>query len=256
MNDNRNLPLIVICTTIILSFFLISRTGIFIKQTGGVESNGKISDTISVSGDGKVYTKPDMAEVSLNINELAPTSRAALDKVNQKIDQAIKIAKNNGVADNDISTTGLNVYTEYDYSNSGRKIIGQRALQSLSLKVRKIDDKATKAAKLIDELSEIDNIQLSGISFDIEDKTKFFSQARELAFNKAKQKAVELAKLSGVKLLKPVSITDTTYDVSPRQFLSNTAEMKLAAGLGADSSQMPSGEMGISADLSIIWGIE
>jgi len=255
MTDNKNFPLIAICGTIIISLFLFSRTGIFIKQTGTVESGGKISNTISVSGDGKVYAKPDMAEISLSFNELAPTSREALDKVNQKIDEAIKVAKNNGIPDNDISTTGLNVYAEYDYSNSLRRIVGQRASQSLSVKIKKLDSKATKAAKLIDELSAINNVQLGGISFDIEDKTKFYSQARELAFNKAKQKAGELAKLSDVKLSKPVSITDSTYDISPRPYYSNTAELKMTAASN-DSSQVPTGEMSISTNLSILWGIE
>lgn len=255
MNKNINVSLLVICGTILVSFFLFSRTGVFIKQIGGVESDGKISNTISVSGDGKVYAKPDMAEISLSFSEMAATSREAMDKVNGKIAQAIKVAKDNGIADNDISTTGLNIYTDYDYNSPVRKIIGQRATQSLAVKVKKLDEKATKAAKLIDELSTIDNVQFSGIGFNIEDKTKFYSQARELAFEKAKQKATELAKLAGVRLGKPVSITDATYDYSPGRQYSNVAEMKMADSVG-NSSQVPSGEMSISTELSILWGIE
>ena len=124
-----------------------------------------------------------MAQIDLSFSELATTSREALDKVNQKIDEAIKIAKNNGISDDDISTTGLNVYTEYDYSNSVRRVIGQRASQSLLVKIKNLDSKATKAAKLIDELSAINGVRLGGISFDIENKAKFYSEARELAFN-------------------------------------------------------------------------
>lgn len=255
MTENKNFPLLAICGTIVIALFLFSRTGIYIKQTGGATTSSGVSDTISVFGDGKVYAKPDMAEVSLSFSELAPTSREALDQVNQKIDEAIKVAKNNGISDNDISTTGLNVYTEYDYSSSIRRVTGQRASQSLSVKIKNLDAKATKAAKVIDDLSAINNVQLGGISFDVEDKTKFFSQARELAFNKAKQKATELAKLSGVKLVKPVSITDSTYDVTPRPYYSNVAEMKTLSAPSADS-QLPTGEMGISINLSILWGIE
>lgn len=256
MKENKNLSLLIICGTIIVSLGIFSSTGVVIKQTGGVETGGGISNTISVSGDGKVFAKPDMAEVSLSFSELAGTSREALDKVNQKIDEAIKVAKNNGITDSDISTTGLNVYTEYDYNNSVRRIIGQRATQSLSVKIKKLDSKATRAATLIDQLSAINNVQLSGISFDIEDKAKFYSQARELAFNKAKQKAQELAKLSGVGLEKPVSITDATYDISPRPYQSNVMELKMASGNAGDSSQVPSGEMSISSNLSVLWGIK
>ena len=195
---------------------------------------------------------------TLVFSELAPTSKAALDKVNQKMAQARDILKNNSIPDTDITTSNLNVNTEYDYSNNVRRITGQRASESLIIEVKKIDDKATKAAKIIDELSAIDNAQMNGISFDIEDKTELFSQARELAFNKAKQKASELAKLSSVTLDKPVSITDTVYDVTPQPLYSNVSLKALpmmGAGSQADSTAIATGQMDISVNLNVLWGI-
>lgn len=254
-----NKSLLIICLTVIVSLFIFSRTGIYIKSIAGVESNGRVSNSISVSGDGKVSAKPDMVQIHVSFQELGATSRQALDKVDQKIAAAIKVLKDNGIPDTDIQTDNLNVYTEYDYSNNYRRIIGQRASQGLSVKVKKIDDKATKAAKIIDELSSIDNLQMNGIVFDIEDKTRLFSQARELAFKKAQQKAEELAKLSGVKLLKPLSISDTTYDVSASPRYSNVAQMKIAASTGADmanSAEISTGEMSISSSLNILWSID
>jgi uncharacterized protein YggE len=151
------------------------------QEHRGVESNGKISNTISVTGDGKINAKPDMAQVTVGFQETASTSREALDRVSQKINQVTKILKDNGISDKDITTSNLNVYTEYDYSNTSRRIIGQRASETLEVKIKNLDDKATKASKIIDEVSAINNIQINGIYFDIEDKTKLFSQARELA---------------------------------------------------------------------------
>ena len=258
MIENKNLPLLATCFTIVLSLFVFSRTGIYIKSVGGaVDGSGKVSNTISVTGDGKVSAKPDMAEISLSFSELAATSREALDKVNQKMTQAMKVLKDNGITDTDITTSNLSVYTEYDYNSNVRRVTGQRASESLQVKVKKIDEKATKASKIIDELSAIDNVQMGGITFDIEDKTKFFSQARELAFNKAKQKATELAKLSGVTLAKPVSITDTVYDITPQPMYANKAVMNLSAGAGAaDSTQISTGQMDISVNLNVLWGMQ
>lgn len=259
METNKTLtPVVIISLAIIFSTLLISRTGIYIKNTGGVESNGKISNTISVSGDGKVSAKPDMVKLNIGFQETASTSKEALAKVNSKIDSALKILKDNGIPDSDITTSNLNIYTEYDYSNSSRRVIGQQASETLEVKIKKIDDKATKAVKIIDELSVINNLQMNGIYFDIEDKTELFSKAREMAFNKAEQKAQELAKLSKVKLAKPVSISDSTYDVSPVPYTSNVNQLK---SLSMNSSsggggQISSGEMDITANLSILWGIE
>jgi len=253
-------PMVAVSIAIILSAMIISRTGIYIKNTGGVESNGKISNTISVTGDGKVSAKPDMVLINIGFQEKASTSKDALAKVNTKIDSALKILKDNGISDADIVTSNLNVYTEYDYTSGSRKVTGQQASETLEVKVKKIDDKATKAVKIIDELSQIDNLQMNSINFDIEDKTDLFSKARELAFKKAEQKAEELAKLSKVKLDKPVSITDSTYDIAPVARYSNVAQFKTAALSVEDSaaggSQISSGQMDITANLSILWGIE
>lgn len=259
MNQNSKplLPVIIISATIILSLAILSRTGIYIKNIGGVDSNGKISNSISVTGDGKVFARPDMVQVTVGFRELGSTSRQALDRVNQKINQAQKIIKDNNIPDSDVVTDNFYIFTEYDYSGDSKRILGQRASQSLTVKIKKIDDKATKAAKIIDELSSIDNAQISGIEFDIEDKTKLFTEARVQAFNKAKQKAEELAGLSKVKLLKPISISDTTYDISYPRY-SNVAEMKSSIPVsgGGDSSQISTGEMSVSASLSILWGME
>ena len=257
MNQNKNI--LIICTTIILSVLIFSRTGIYIKNTGGVESNGKISNTISVTGDGKVSIKPDMVQINIGFQETASSSKEALNKVNIKIDSTLKILKDNGIPETDVTTSNLNINTEYDYSSSKRRVIGQRASENLEIKIKKIDNKASKAVKIIDELSTIENLQMNGIYFDIEDKTEYFSKAREMAFKKAEQKAEELAKLSKVKLAKPVSISDTTYDVSPVYRYSNVAQFKeasLSVDNAAGGSQISSGEMDITANLSILWGIE
>lgn len=252
-------PMVVISIAIVLSAMIISNTSIYIKNTGGVESNGRISNTISVTGDGKVSAKPDMVQLSIGFQEKASTSKEALAKVNAKIESALKILKDNGISDADITTSNLNVYTEYDYSSGSRRVLGQQASETLEVKIKKIDDKATKAVKVIDELSQIDNLQMNSIYFDIEDKTNLFSKARELAFKKAEQKAEELAKLSKVKLDKPVSITDSTYDIAPVARYSNVAQFKTAAVAvdeAAGGSQISSGQMDITANLSILWGIE
>jgi uncharacterized protein YggE len=256
--DKSYIPFIIISVALILSAIFISQTGIYIKNTGGVESNGQISNTISVTGDGKISAKPDMVILTVSFEKTASTSKSALDQVNKKIEAALKILKNNNIPDSDIVTTNLNIYTEYDYSSSTRRIIGQRASQSLEVKIKKIDEKATKATKIIDELSAVEDLQIGGISFDIEDKTEFFTKARELAFQKAKQKAEELAKLSRVKLAKPIYISDSTYDVSPVPYLANVAQYKsMAEGMGSDQrGQISTGEMNISSNLSILWGIE
>lgn len=255
--ENKNIQVLAVCATVLVAVGILVSSGIKVRNTSvNTTSNGGVTNTVSVSGQGKVMVKPDMVTISLSFSEVAPTSKEALDRVNERIAKAVKVLKDNGVGDEEVTTSNLSVYPAYEWDGVLLKsrLKGQRATQSLTVKVKKIDEKATKAAKIIDELAVIDNVQLSGIDFDVEDKTKLYTEARELAFKKAKQKAEELAKFGGVRLGAPVSITDTTAEVMP-MYRSNiqTMSAEKAVGGGAD---LPSGQMEVEAGVSVLWEIK
>ncbi len=254
------IAVLAICATVLGSAYMVSSRNLYIKNIGGSSAleNDKVLNTISVNGDGKVYAKPDMASFTVGVSETASTSAAALEKANAKIGEAMALLLKEGVNKDDIQTSGYNLYTDYNYNGGYRKIIGQRADIRLSVKIKGIDEKASKVTKAIDDLSKIDKIEISSISFDIENKKAFYTQARELAFAKAKQKAEELSGLGKVRLLKPVSITDQAYDYSYMpQRQSNVAWEQVAANdSAAKTAELSTGQLEISLSLQVIWGIE
>jgi len=258
--DNKNrltliLCVIIFCIAILASALVFANSNIYIKNLGtSLEQNGMLVNTISTSGDGKVFGKPDMAMFSLGVSELAQTSQTALSNANQKATELIAILKANGIPDNDIQTSQLSIYPEYDYTNNGSVLKGQRASISLSVKVKGIDEKAEKVAKTIDAVSQISNITIGSIGFDIEDKTALFTSARQLAFAKAKQKAEELSILSNTKLLTPVSISDATYDVSAPQTVNYAADAIKSESTAGTSIQ--TGQLEVVVNLNVIFGIE
>ncbi len=222
-------------------------------------TGGQKIGILSVTGDGKALARPDMVSIQASFSETDVTSAAALDKVNRKVAEIVNIAKANGVADKDVQTSGLSIYPEYEYGFGGGtpKLKGQRATESVSITVRGVDAKAEKASRIIDQVSAIDNVQLGGISFDIEDKTKLFTEARDAAFKKAKQKAEELSKLGGVKLTKPVTITDSAVEYSPPIMNYAMAERSMIAADGTKASTpVQTGELSVTVNLSVGWGIE
>lgn len=91
------------------------------------------------------------------------------------------------------------------YNNSTSKVEGYRGSHSLTIKVRDIEN----AGKIIDDLTAIDGLLVNGGSYDNDDDSATLEAARALAFENAKTKAEELAKLAGMKLGKPVSINET-----------------------------------------------
>lgn len=244
-----------VLTVVALAVILLN-TPIYIRNMGtSVEQNGAIVNTITVAGDGRVTVTPDMATITFTVSEIADTSAIALQQVNERMNQVLGILKANSIEDKDIQTSQFNIYPEYDYSvNGGSKIKGQRASIGVTVKIKALDEKASKATKIIDEVSVVEKVQMGSISFDLENKEEAYNQARELAYNKAKQKADELSRLSGVRLLKPVSITD--YSVNTGVVAPVTYNAEGSSFDSVKSTSLSTGELELSINLNVIFGIE
>jgi uncharacterized protein YggE len=247
---------ITICLTILLSTLILANGNFYIKNLGtSLEQDGKILNSITVDGEGKVYVKPDIAILSISVSETAPTSSEALQNTNKKMSSIVGSLLALGIKSEDIQTSQLNISTDYDYLQGGKKILGQTATIALSVKVRNIGDDASKAAQAIDEVSKVPNVSIGSISFDLDDKTEAYSQARELAFNKAKQKAENLATDSSVKLLKPVSIIEkSSPDVSPLVY-TNVAEASPTTS-DSKSTSLQSGQLELIINVEVVFGID
>ncbi len=246
-----------ICLTLIVSTFLISQTDFYIKDISGTDLAGnKITNTINVSGDGRIYSSPNMVTISFTASELTDTSKQSLEKVNEKINTAKEILKDKGIKDEDIQTTDLSIYPEYDYSGTRSVLKGQRASQTIKVDVKGIENSISKASEIVDDIAKIENIQINSISFDIEDKTELFAKARELAFEKAKSKAEQLSKLSDVKLLKPVSITDNAVDYQPPVYYSANAFQESMAADASRDTGISGGQLEISLTINVLFAID
>lgn len=242
----------------ILSIVLLN-TPIYIKNLGNtLEQNGNFVNSISVSGNGKVIVQPDMATISLSVSELANTSQDALSKANEKINAITEIVLQNQVNSSDIKTTQFNISAEYDYSTFSQtpKLKGQRATIGISVDIKNIDSKAAKATKIIDELSTIDTIQIGSIYFDLEDKQSAYLKAREIAFKEAEAKAQQLARLSNVRLLKPVSINDSSSSFVVQRDIMPLSSLEAPALQDKSTTIISPGEMELSISLNVLFGIE
>ncbi|MBC8104503.1 MAG: SIMPL domain-containing protein, partial [Cytophagales bacterium] len=72
---------------------------------------------IIVSGTGEVQVKPDIARVTLGVQNQGREASGVSQENAQKTDALIKAVKAAGVADKDIQTAGYSLYPQYDYSN-------------------------------------------------------------------------------------------------------------------------------------------
>jgi uncharacterized protein YggE len=120
--------------------------------------------------------------------------------------KVIAAVKAKGIADADLTTQWISLQPQYDYASgsSAPRVTGYMASQSLSVKVRHID----QAGAIIDAAVAAGATQVSGISFSVADPTAATGQARTAAVADARQHAIALAQAAGVSLGAVISITE------------------------------------------------
>ena len=245
--------IIFVCATIAFSVVRLENTGITIQNAGS--TSGSIQNSISVSGEGKITAVPDIVRINAGVSEMADTTKEAQDKANEKLTKIIDILKEHDVPERNIQTSNLSFRPEYDWKgDDGRKLIGQRVSQTLTIKIPGIDKDAERVTNILDALGVINGLEMNSVNFDIEDKKDFFSQAREQAFEKALQKAEELAEFGDVTLGKPITISEGTVQYRPMAY-QNFAMKEMAMDAGMGGSSLPAGELDVTASVNVIFEI-
>ena len=120
---------------------------------------------MTVTADGTASGTPDTAIVQLGVRTRAESANEALDLANQKATDLLAALDFGGVEKEDITTTNVFVYPQY--GNDGRQITGYEAGNTVSVKIRDIENAGT----IIDATAGVvgDEIVLEGVSFTIDD---------------------------------------------------------------------------------------
>jgi uncharacterized protein YggE len=117
MKKEKIISLAIICITIIVASFMLTKINFYIKDSGS-SNNGLVENTISVQGDGKVSVTPDILILSINVEETKATTAEAQKEVNKKVNQINGIIKNYKIKNSDVQSKNIDVYPEYDYKDT------------------------------------------------------------------------------------------------------------------------------------------
>lgn len=144
--------------------------------------------TITVSGHGSVTMKPDIATLWLGVSVTADTANGALRKASEKADALIKALEASGVADDDIVTSNISLYPQYN--DAGDAVSTYSASNDVTATVRQIDT----AGAVIDAAAGLvgNEISIGGISFAVDDDSDALAEARRAATADALQHATDL----------------------------------------------------------------
>jgi uncharacterized protein YggE len=222
----------------------------------GCESQDTITVTpagqaegISVSGSGSAFGAPDVAVLQMGVSVLKPSVKEAREEAASAMQDVLDSMKDNGIDDDDIQTTHFSVYAEYDYRNDRQELRGFRVTNIVTAKLRDID----KTGDVLDDVIEAggDLVEVQSVSFTIDDPDELRKEARAEAVDDARQKAETLADLVGVKLGKPLAISESSGAMP----ISYRAVDELEAAPEAPTP-IEVGELEVSIDVQIVYAIE
>lgn len=212
-------------------------------------------DRFSVTGSGTVYAKADIANLEVGVKTGAKkTAAEATKESTTKMDNIIQELKKLNIDEKDIKTTGYNLSPVYNWTDkTGQQLIGYEVSQNLTLKIRDLN----KIGDVIAKTTEKGANQVGNINFTIDDEYALKNQARELAIQKAKEKAIMIAQQSGMKLGAVKSVYENSNPIISPMVYSN-AKLDMAAG-GAESLSSPSiqsGQNEIKVDVTLMYEVK
>ncbi|NQV00760.1 MAG: SIMPL domain-containing protein [Parcubacteria group bacterium] len=226
-----------------------------IKEGKYIGQEIETKNTITVSGEGEVYTKPDLALTTFSVKTEAKTVVQAMSENTEKMNDIVDSMKDLGIEEKDLKTTTFNIYPRYDYIESMSFVQGKRVLvgyeitQSLQVKMRDLD----KIGEIIQEATDAGANQVGDLQFTVDQEDEFKKQARKQAIEKAKDKAKEIADELDINLIRIVNFNESSY----LPIYNDYGLMKEAAvGGGGETPQIETGENKIEVSVSITYEID
>jgi len=167
----------------------------------------------------------------------------------------MEIIKGLGINEQDVKTTYVSAERDliYNYNNNQTSSYTEGDwIFTQTVEVTLNKDNAQLSSKLISEISSLE-IEVTGTNYSI-DINFDDSEILKLAFEDAKRKAEQLANISGRKLGKVVTISESSdynmpYDTSARS-------MSVEGGMGGSTPSMPSGTSMVSRSVYVTFDLE
>lgn len=202
--------------------------------------------TITVSGEGTVEVKPDMATLSIGVRHEAPTAREAMDLMTAGMGPVMERLIAAGIPQADIQTGSLGLDPVYDYSGATPKMTGYAAYTSVTVEVHDLGI----VGGVLDAVVSDGANTLGGISFGLADPSAAMNEARADAVADARARAELYAQAAGVGLGDLVTLSEQgSYAPAPVMY-----DMRMEAAAGAPVP-VSGGEVGVTASVTLVYEI-
>jgi uncharacterized protein len=238
----------------VIGIGIIAILGLLVQLTGGFRTalvSNSTNQGIIVNGEGLIAVKPDISRVSLGVEAEAATAGEAQRKNSEQMSKIIVGLKNLGLAAKDIQTTEFSLFPDRRFIKelNQEKVVGYRAVNQVTVTVRDM----AKLGKAIDQSIKSGANNIQNVSFEVESPEKWRGKAIEKAIKDARSKAEAMAKASGVKIKKIITMNESTIEVRPYQ-MDSFKRAELQDAIGA-VTPIESGNVKVTANVQVIFGV-
>ncbi len=237
----------------ILALLLVLAVTAIVIVSVATKNTQPFQNQFSVTAEGKVFAKPDIANIRLGVRtDARPTAAQAIADNTKKMNEVVASVKNLGIEEKDIKTSQYQLYPEYDYPDGRQRLRGYSLNQEVTLKIRDLD----KVGAVIENATQAGANQVGDISFTIDDVDDLKAQARAEAIVNAKQKMEELQNRTGIKLDRLINVYESDQPQYPVPYYG-------IGGMGGDMAmakssvpQIEPGQNEIVVNVTMTWEVE
>jgi uncharacterized protein len=225
----------------VLSVFL-AACGTAVAQTP--ETEGR---TLSVNGSAQVSLAPDIAYISIGVTTEDVDAAVAVEQNNTQSSNVINALQASGIAEQDILTTNFSIYITPTHTPELRQAETTFTVSNtVYVTLRDLD----QIGEVLGTVVQAGANQITGIQFDVADKTVALSEARKLAVENSRVMAEELAEAAGVSLgpVKSINYYGGNYPIAVQ------LEREMPA-MVADVVPISTGQLSIMVDVNVIYEI-
>ena len=217
--------------------------------------NSQTDRVILTSGYGESVTTPDKVMISFAVETTDPDAKIAQQQNAEQIAAVVAALKNAGITENNLKTTGYNIYSytigEY---NPGKWPNGTEVYQVRNT-IQMTSYDVSKAGEYIDAAVGAGANSVSSLQFGLSDAKQISERNKALvaAVTAARADANSVASALGVNIVSTgtVSVDQSRYSVSYNS--AETMLMKADATAAGVPTTIQSGELKTTATVSVVY---
>ena len=184
---------LVVVATAIGVFAVTRHSGGKAAQASAFDMYGRNGRGVTTTGTCVVRTKPDVAEVTIGINQNSRTAGSAKSNVKSRTKRVIQSLRASGIETKDIQTERYSLQPEW---KGQYNLMSWTVEEALRVKIRKTDT----VADVLDAAVKAGANRVGRLSYSVNDLDALRAKGRKQASKVAREKAEQLASSLGGKL--------------------------------------------------------